>query len=141
MTQLDCHKCPYNNKHSEQCLTCTKDEQTLKFRQYVCDGYDTPQPDTSCSEPCTNLGEDVEDAMRKFLYTIFDLTPNELLCLQAIMRQKPLVEFAHDMEKLAKKNQSFSRYRAFQTRKAILKKLGHQAAPALLTVGQKKELS
>lgn len=44
------------------------------------------------------------------------------------------------MEKLAKKNQTFTRFRAFQTRKAILKKLGDSFSQALLTNGQKKQL-
>ena len=56
------------------------------------------------------------------------------------MRQKSLVEFAKDMERQAKKKATFSRHRAFQTRKAILKKLGEDFAPALLTIGQKKEM-
>ena len=44
------------------------------------------------------------------------------------------------MEKLSKENWSFSRFRAFQTRKRLLRKLGDGFAGALLTIGQRKEL-
>lgn len=140
MEQLNCHKCEYSGKKSQQCLSCAKGEQTLKYRQYICEGYDAPQQDTSCSDQCTALPADVEDTLRKFLFDLFDLTDNELLCLKYIMNGKSLIEFANSMEKAAEKNSTFSRHRAFQTRKAILKKLGKSIAPALLTLGQKKEL-
>lgn len=74
------------------------------------------------------------------MYTIFDLTPNELLLLQAIFKGKSLAEYAADMEKLAEKNIKFSRHRAFQTRKAIIRKLGPRFALALVTKRQKRPL-
>lgn len=87
------------------------------------------------------MPEEVEDKLRKFLFTLFDLSPNELLCLRAIMKGESLVEFARDMEQMSKSNKSFSRFRAFQTRKALLTKLGgEEFKVALTTMGQRKPL-
>ena len=89
----------------------------------------------------TNLPEEVEDKLRKFLFALFDLSPNEILCLQAIMKNLSLVEFGRAMESMAKGNKSFSRFRAFQTRKSLLSKLGGEDFKvALTTIGQRKPL-
>lgn len=89
----------------------------------------------------TNLPEEVEDKLRKFMFALFDLSPNELLCIQAIMRGQSLSEFARDMEQLSKSIKSFSRFRAFQTRKSLLSKLGGEDFKvALTTIGQRKPL-
>lgn len=104
------------------------------------DGYDIPQPDTKGSEQVTSLPDEVEDKMRKFLFDLFDLDWNELMLLKATMNQLTLTEFGQAMEKLSKDNWSFSRFRAFQTRKRLLRKLGDNFAGALLTMGQKKPL-
>lgn len=45
---LNCHKCP--NKGTDKCLTCKKGDEDTKHKQYVLDGYESPQPDTSGSE-------------------------------------------------------------------------------------------
>lgn len=134
---MNCHKCT-----KKDCLNCTKSNETysFKYQKYILEGYEVEQPDTQCSEPATNLKPDIEDYLRKMLYTIFDLSPNELLCLKAIMNQQSLTDWCKDMEKLSQKNKEFSRFRAFQTRKGILKKLGTQFKGALMTLGQRKEL-
>lgn len=77
------------------------------------DGYDAPQPDTSSSEQVTSLSEEAEDRLRKFLFDLFDMSDNELLCLKHIMNGDSLVEFANNMQKTSVKNAQFSRYRAF----------------------------
>lgn len=71
---------------------------------------------------------------------MFDLSYNELCMLKAIMQGRNLTEFAEDMEQMSQMNQTFSRCRAFQTRKAILGKLGDQFKIALTTRGQRKPL-
>lgn len=135
---INCHKCP--NKGTDKCLTCKKVDEDTKHKQYVLDGYEPPQPDTSGSEQVTNLPDETEDKMRKFLFTLFDLDWNELMLLKSVMNQMTLTEFGAQMEKLSKDNWNFSRFRAFQTRKRLLKKLGDNFAQALLTIGQRKPL-
>ena len=71
---------------------------------------------------------------------MFDLDWNELMLLKATMNKLTLTEFGQEMEKLSKENWSFSRFRAFQTRKRLLRKMGDGFAGALLTMGQRKEL-
>lgn len=88
----------------------------------------------------TNLPDDVEDTLRKFLFDMFDLDWNELMLLKATMNKLTLTEFGQEMEKLSKENWCFSRFRAFQTRKRLLRKLGDNFTGALLTMGQRKEL-
>lgn len=83
---------------------------------------------------------DIEDTFRRFLFDLFDLSYNEIMCVKAIMNRKDLTEFGRDMEKLAKKNVTFTRFRAFQTRRGILKKLGDAFKASLLTTGQRKEM-
>lgn len=61
----------------------------------------------------TKFNDSTEDAMRKALYTLLDLTPNELLLVKAICDGKTLQQFADDMEKLAARNAKFTRFRAF----------------------------
>lgn len=136
-----CTRCPYNGTGSNECLKCKQDEQySYKYSQYILDGYDAPSPDTSTSEKATSLPEEYEDKFRKALYSLFDLEYNQLMCLKAIMNGKSLVQFSKEMEKLAQSNTEFTRFRAFQTRKAIATKLGDEFAQALLTSGQRKEL-
>lgn len=134
---MNCHTCK-----NKDCLNCPNAEETYsyKYQKYILDTYDAPAIDTKGSEKCTSLNDDIEDYLRKLLYTIFDLTPNELLCLKAIMNGKDLTEWGKDMEQLARKNETFSRFRAFQTRKSILKKLGAEFKGALITNGQRKVL-
>lgn len=138
----ECHNCPFHNTGSEECLQCQcKEEYSYPYGKYLMDGVQFQAPDTSGSEQVTNLPDEVEDKLRKFLFSLFDLSPNELLCIQAIMRGQSLSEFARDMEQMSKSNKSFSRFRAFQTRKALLTKLGgNDFKIALTTVGQRKEL-
>ena len=88
----------------------------------------------------TSLPDEVEDTLRKFLFDLFDLDWNELMMLKATMNRMTLTEFGGEMERLAKDNRSFTRFRAFQTRKRLLRKLGDGFAGALLTTGQRKEL-
>lgn len=88
----------------------------------------------------TTLPDEVEDTLRKFLFDMFDLDWNELMLLKATMNKLTLTEFGQEMEKLSKENWSFSRFRAFQTRKRLLRKLGDNFSGALLTIGQKKPL-
>jgi len=91
----------------------------------------------------------VEDILRKALYTVFDLSPLELLTLQGIMRKKTLNEIGLEMTDLISRqselmqknpNRRVTRHHVFQLRKSMLKKLGEKFAPALLTTGQKREL-
>lgn len=142
MKYPECHKCPFNNSGSEECLKCQCAQETsYPYQKYILDGVQIEQPSTQGSEPVTNLPDEVEDKLRKFLFSLFDLSPNEILCLQAIMRGQSLSEFAREMEKSAKSNKSFSRFRAFQTRKALLTKLGgEEFKVALTTMGQRKPL-
>lgn len=135
---INCHKCP--NKGTDKCIACKKVDEDTKHKQYLLEGYEPPQPDTSGSEQVTNLPDDVEDKMRKFLFDMFDLDWNELMLLKATMNSLSLTEFGQQMEQLSKQNWSFSRFRAFQTRKRLLRKLGDGFAGALLTMGQKKPL-
>lgn len=142
MKYPECHKCPFHNTGSEECMQCQcKEEYSYPYGKYLIDGVQFQAPDTSGSDPVTNLPEEVEDKLRKFLCVLFDLSPNELLCLQAIMKNLTLSEFAREMEKSAKSNKSFSRFRAFQTRKSLLTKLGGDDFKiALTTIGQRKPL-
>lgn len=137
----ECHKCPYNGKNDNHCLSCCGDETyDYKYQHYILDTYDPVQPDTSGSEQVTNFDDDLEDKLRKILTIIRDLTPNELLLIQSICKGENLTEYGQKVEQIAKKNQTFSRFRAFQTRKSIIRKLGEQFSAALLTRGQKKVL-
>lgn len=137
---MQCHKCIYNNKQSDKCLTCKcSDDHHFEYQSYIPECYDTPQYDTSCSDQCTTLSEDDEDKLRKALYEMFRLKPLELLLLQAVMTGKTLTEFAHDIEHLSAKNQKCSRHHAFQLRKSLHSKLP-QFGYALLTTGQRKQL-
>ena len=137
---MQCTKCQYNGKCNEACLSCTSKEQyNYKFNKYIIDGYDPKQESTEGSEKVTQFNDNIEDALRKVLYTLLDLSPNELLLIQALHNGKTLSEYAADMEKIAKKNEAFSRFRAFQTRKSILKKFP-RFSQALLTIGQRKQL-
>lgn len=106
----------------------------------MAEGYDPPATDNSGSEPVTDLPEDVENRLRIFLVELFQLDFNELMLLKCIMNKMTLTDFGREMEKLAKSNVAFSRFRAFQTRKRLLAKLGAGFAAALLTTGQKKPL-
>lgn len=136
-----CHKCPYNGKNDTHCISCCGDETyDYKYQKYILDTYDPVQPDNSGSDQVTTLDEEIEDKLRKILTIIRDLTPNELLLIQSICKGENLTEYAEKMEEISKKNQTFSRFRAFQTRKAIIKKFGEQFAQALITRGQKKPL-
>lgn len=133
-----CTQCEHNGKCNEACLSCNGDERySYRYQHYIIDGYDTKQPDTSCSEKCTSLDENVEDTMRKALYTLLDLKPNELLLIKAIHDGKTLTQYAKDMEQLAQKNLEFTRFKAYQTRRSIAKRLPKLAA-ALLTNGQRR---
>ena len=135
---LDCHKC--KDYQTEKCLSCKKKDENTSHKQYIIDGYDVPQHDTSGSEQVTNLPDEVENKMRIFLCNLFALDFNELMCLKSIMNNMTLTDYAQDMEALAQDNKCFSRFRAFQTRKRLLKKLGDEYSSALLTMGQKKPL-
>ena len=137
---MNCHKCPYNGKKDNHCLSCTLDETySYKYQNYLIEGYEPIQPDNSGSEQVLeDKTDDIEDMLRKVIYTILDLKPNELLFLKAIHDGKTLTEFGKEMEVLAQKNLSFSRHRAYQTRNAIAKRLPN-LIPALLTKGQWKE--
>ena len=95
---LICHKCPYAG--TDKCITCTRGDENTQHKQYVLEGYDPPQHDTSGSEQVTPLPDEVEDKMRKFLYDLFDLTPLELLCFLGIMRGQGLQEWANEVTKL-----------------------------------------
>lgn len=133
-----CTQCEHNGKCSNACLSCEdKENYKYKYTNYIIDGYDPKQPDTSGSEKVTDMDEEVEDALRKVLYTLLDLRPNELLLIKAIHDGKTLTQYAKDMEQLAQKNQEFTRFKAYQTRKSIAKRLPKLAA-ALLTNGQRR---
>ena len=58
------------------------------------------------------------------MYVLFDLSYNEICVLKGIMNGKDITSIAKDIELNAKKNQTVSRHKVFQERKAILKKLG-----------------
>ena len=138
-----CTRCPYNGLSSDECIACAMEDScedyAYRYQKYILEGYDVPQSEPQEQMKCTELSEDEEDNLRKLLYKIFDLSPNELLCLQAIMNNKDLTTFAKEMEQLANRNKCFTRFRAFQTRKAIIKK-HPELAIACLTNGQRKEL-
>lgn len=139
MKTHQCHTCPYDGSRSSKCASCpTAEQYQFKHHMYIAEGYDPIQPDTSGSEQVTSLPEDAEDMLRKFFYTLFDLQPLEILCLQAIMSGKSLVQWSAEMSKILKK--PMTRFHAFQLRKSLLKKLGDEYAPALLTLGQRKPL-
>lgn len=138
---MDCYNC--NKKRClDNCLNCkTKDEQyDYRYNHYLIDGYQVEQSDTSTSPKPTQLDDDTEDRLKEFLCTLFDLSYNELCCLKAIMNGKSLSDWAREMEKMSKSNASFSRFRAFQTRKLLLSKLGDNFKLALTTDGQRKQL-
>ena len=78
--------------------------------------------------------------MRKFLYDLFDLSYAELCLLKSIMNNLNLTEHGMEMEKLSRENMICSRFKTFQTRKRLLRKLGDGFASSLLTSGQKKPL-
>ena len=134
---MNCYSCK-----NKDCLNCKNSKETYSypFNQYILDGFNPPQPDTSGSDKCTSLPEDDEDRFRKFLYVLFDLSYNEICVLKGIMNGKDITSIAKDIELNAKKNQTVSRHKVFQERKAILKKLGDQFAAALLTNGQRRRL-
>lgn len=97
----NCSKCEFNGRRCAACLSCDGQETyryvhhgISKKEDYIVDGVEFEQQDTSGSECVTGLGEDVEDALRKLLYSIFDLKPLELLTLQGIMQRKTLQEIA-----------------------------------------------
>ena len=54
------------------------------------------------------------------------------------MNGKSLVEWSAEVSKIL--STPMTRFHAFQLRKSMLKKLGDQYAPALLTLGQRKPL-
>lgn len=138
-----CHNCQFNGLSSNACISCCiteKDDSTFRYSQYIADGYDVPYVQQELQEYATHIDPDVEDHFRKALYDLFDLSYTELCLLKAIMNKKTLTSFAADMEKLASSNKTYSRFRAFQLRKALLSKLGRQFGQALLTEGQKKQL-
>lgn len=138
-----CHKCQYNGKGDPICLSCDMQQETYSFRyeQYLLDTYNPAQQDTSGSEKVTYLPEDLEDGLRKILYTIFDLSPLELLVLKAIMNGKSLTDFATETTRLLKYKSThvMTRHHAFQLRKAVLMKLPI-LKNALLTPQQRKPL-
>lgn len=137
----ECHKCKHNGQGSSACLKCYGGEDySYPYTAYILDTYDPVQPDTKGSDYVTSLDPDTEDKLRKILTMLTDLTPNELLLIQSICKGDSLVEYARKMEAMAKSNISFSRFRAFQTRKSIVGKLGDDFAKALLTKGQKKAI-
>lgn len=137
---MNCHKCKYNGQKDNHCLNCNGQEQyNYQYQKYIIEGYDAPDNDKAGSDQVTDLDDNLEDKIRKLLYTILDLTPNQILLLKAIHDGKNLTEFGKDMEKQAKSNQKFSRFRAFQTRKSILK--SHpELSTALIMLGQRKSL-
>ena len=127
---------------NKDCLNCKLGQETYdyKYSQYIIDGFQPVQPDNSGSEKVTDLDDNVEDKLRKFLYDLFDLSYNEIQVLKGIMNGLELSEIARQMEKNAKKNSEVSRFKVFQERKSLLKKLGDSFIPALLTQGQRKEI-
>lgn len=138
-----CHRCPHDGTGNPACLSCDMGQETYSYRyeQYLIDTYTPVQPDTSGSEKVTSLPEDLEDKLRKVLYIIFDLSPLELLVLQAIMTGKSLTDFATETTRLFqyKSTRVMTRHHAFQLRKSVLMKLPI-LKNALLTVGQRKSL-
>lgn len=137
---MNCHKCPYNGKKDNHCLKCNGNEQYhYQYQKYITEGYDAPDRDKAGSEQVTDMDDTIEDKIRKILYTILDLTPNQILLLKAIHDGKNLSEYGRLMEKLSESIKSFSRFRAFQTRKSLLK--NHpELASALIMIGQRKSL-
>ena len=127
---------------SKDCLHCKMANETYdyKYNQYIIDGFQPIQPDTSGSDKVTDLDDGVEDKLRKFLYDLFDLSYNEIQVLKGIMNGLELCDIARQIEKNAQKNQTVSRFKVFQERKSLLKKLGDSFIPALLTQGQRKEI-
>ena len=139
---MNCHQCKHNGMESEACLSCAiDDEYSFKYQKYLFETYDAPQQETDiCStNRATNLSEEDEDKLRRAMFEMFRLQPLELLMLQAIMQKKTLTQFAKDIEALAKKNQTCTRFHAFQLRKSLLAKIP-SFADALITEGQRKPL-
>lgn len=75
---MNCYRCT-----SKDCMNCSLSSEKYSYRygNYILDTYTPEQPDTSGSDKVTPFSEETEDCLRKLLYTVFDLTPNELLCL------------------------------------------------------------
>ena len=139
---MECTKCKYNGKQCEACLSCDCTEQyNYRYSHYLIDGYDPKQESTEGSQKVTEFNDDVEDALRKALYTIFELDYLELLLLKAIMNGKTLTEFAKEItETLQKKStQVMTRHHAFQLRKSIAKKFPF-LKNALLTSQQRRPI-
>lgn len=144
MKQLECHKCPFNNLSSDVCISCAMElsveQYSYPYSKNVFDFVDPVQQEVEEPRQCTSLPEDLEDRFRIALAEIFQLSPLELLCFQGIMQRKTLTEIAKELGVVGKKlSDGCSRFRAFQIRKAIAKKLP-RLKTALQTSGQRKEL-
>ena len=80
-----CHSCKIGP--GEMCATCRRvDQDELRIAHAPHDErpeltrWTPPQP----SEQATPLPEDVEDALRRFVFNVFDLTPLQLLLLRHV---------------------------------------------------------
>ena len=138
-----CHKCQYDGKGNEACLSCEGAEQyAYPYGRYLFDDVQIPQPSTQGSgRVLSGMTEDAEDRFRHGLIELFDLQPLEILMLQAIMHNKSLTDYARDIDRMvAKLANGMTRFHAYQIRKAILRKLP-QMELALQTNGQRRRLA
>lgn len=121
---MNCHKCKYNGKMSEACLSCVGDEKYClgsPFRDHsICEDKLKAEEVEQCEDQAVfGLDDDKEDLLRRFFSDLFSLPPTQLLMLQAMVQHQTLTDFASNMEKLSRKCKQFTRFRAFQTRKAL----------------------
>lgn len=137
-----CHRCPHNGKNDPACLNCRFPERFKYWTSTTDERHDLLEEKLQAPVPADEqpivdgLDYEKEEQLRKFLSELFSLPPNQLLMLQAVMNKKTFNDFAAEMEKLAKKNETFTRFRAFQVHKALLKNFPFAAG--LPVAGQRK---
>lgn len=86
--QPQCHKCPFNGQHHDECLKCEYQEQyDFRYNHYILDGYDVPDPKSQIEndETQATVEDEKSERMKQFLMLLFDLSPTELLTLKFIM--------------------------------------------------------
>lgn len=145
MTNRYCHKCQLSG---DACLSCVFKEEWCFYNNHIAETYDPIYVEPTEPEQCTHLSEEDEDKLRIALCNIFNLRPAELLCLQAIMTNQTLTQFAESLTKFVIKlygqidkseDKQISRHYVFKLRESICNKYP-DLKPALITNGQRKQL-
>lgn len=139
---MECYKCKYNGKGSSHCIECAMMDQSDDKRAKT-DGRLVYGDwiESVIAQPDVDEDDEMDegwDTWRRAIYDIFDLSQHQLLMLKSIVNGKTLSDHARDMEALT--GQPYTRFRAFQCRVQILRKLPWLRF-ALLTDGQRKPLN